>query len=77
MSKTFEELHPDIAGMNRYEINVRTYRYTTTSGRIIEAWDMDENGVWHDVTLREQLLQQAEEELAKSKKELKRLQRSE
>lgn len=73
MTKTFQELHPDVYNMNRYEIKVRKYRYTTVSGRIMEAWDMDENGVWHDVTLREQAIQQAELELVKSKRELKKL----
>ena len=72
MTKTFQELHPDVYAMNAYEIRVRRYRDTTMSGRIIEAWDMDDDGVWHDVTLREQTIQQAELELAKAKRDLRR-----
>jgi hypothetical protein len=73
MSKTFAELHPDIARMNAYETNVRSYKNLDIKGRIIEAWELDEAGVWHDVTLREQLIQQAELELVKAKRELKKI----
>ena len=69
----FEQLHPDVYAMNAYEIKVRRYRNTTAAGRILEAWDMDDYGVWHDVTLREQERQRAERELQDAKRELRRL----
>lgn len=73
---TFEQTHPDVA--KRYGINnLKTYRSLTEGGRILEAWDKDDEGVWRDVTLREQEKQKAEWELAKAARELARLQRQE
>lgn len=68
---TFEKLHGDITKHARYD-KMKTYRSISESGRILEAWDRDENGEWHDVTLREQEIQRAEWELAKAQRELRK-----
>jgi hypothetical protein len=73
MSKTFEELHPDVAAMNKYEITVRRYINTTITGRITEAWELRDDGKWHDVTLREQTIQRAEWEVEAANRELRRM----
>jgi hypothetical protein len=65
MSKTFEELHPDVI---KHLPTVKQYRNYTLTGRVIEAWDKDNDGVWHDVTLREQAIEQAKRELAMAKR---------
>lgn len=68
---TFEQSHPDVVKHARYD-KMKTYRSLTEGGRILEAWDRDENGEWHDVTLREQEIQQAEWDLAKAQRELRK-----
>lgn len=68
MSKTFEELHPDVV---EHLPTVKQYRNYTLTGRVIEAWDKDANGVWRDVTLREQAIEQAKRELAIAKRMVK------
>lgn len=65
MSKTFEELHADVL---KADPNCKSYRNLSITGRVIEAWDKDANGVWHDVTLREQAIEQAKRELAMAKR---------
>lgn len=65
MNKTFEELHADVL---RIQPDAKSYRNLSITGRVIEAWDKDENGVWHDVTLREQAIEQAKRELAMAKR---------
>lgn len=69
---TFEQKHPDIVALYSYD-KLNTFRSITSTGRIIEAWDKDENGVWHDVTLREQAIEQAKRELEQAKREYKKM----
>lgn len=69
----FEEVHKDVTKHARYD-KMKTYRSISEHGRILEAWDRDENGEWHDVTLREQEIQQAELDLAKAQRELRKAQ---
>ena len=70
---TFEQQHRDITLRYNYD-EIKTYWSLDEKGRILEAWSRDEEGVWHDVTLREQEKQKAEWELAKAQRELKKLQ---
>lgn len=68
---TFEQAHRDVIKLEVYE-QMKTYRQLSVSGRIIEAWDRDDDGVWHDVTLREQEIEKARRELEKAKRELEK-----
>lgn len=67
---TFEQKHKDVCEVLP---TVKTYKQLTQSGRIVEAWEQDEQGVMRDVTLREQERQRAEYELAQAKRTLAKL----
>ena len=70
MTKTFEELHPDVIELLP---TCKIYRQFNKNNRVIEAWERDDNNVWHDVTLREQAIEQAKRELAMAKREAAKL----
>ena len=66
----FEQLHPDVI-----EVLPSCKRYVqySISGAVIEAWEKDDNGMWHDVTLREQEIERAKRELKAAMRELNRV----
>lgn len=67
--RDFKELHKDIATEARYS-NVRAYSSYSESGKLVEAFEKNENGEWIDVTEREQArirLEEAQEQLNKLK----------
>jgi hypothetical protein len=70
---TFEQTHPDVVALPTYN-QMRRYRQNSITGRVIEAWERDDDGVWHDVTLREQAIEQAQRELAAARREHRRVQ---
>lgn len=69
---TFEQTHPDVVALPTYN-KMKRYRQYSITGRVIEAWERDDNGTWHDVTLREQAIEQAQRELAAARREHRRL----
>jgi hypothetical protein len=69
---TFEQAHPDVVALPTYS-QMKRYRYNSITGRVIEAWERDDDGVWHDVTLREQCIEAAKRELAAAKREHRKI----
>ena len=77
MTKTFEELHPEIVQLiadRQYETSIYERR---EFGVLKEYWEKDENGVWQDKTQEKlnaakskELLRKLYRELAKINKEL-------
>ena len=49
------------------------YKHLSITGKLIEQWERDENGEWHDVTAREK----ARIEIEEAKAEIARLERLE
>lgn len=66
----FAQQHPDIVKLLP---TCQSYKQFALSGRIIEAWEKDDKGVWHDVTLREQELERAKLELKRALKEVAKM----
>ena len=66
----FETIHKDVLKVCP---NLKQYRSLDERGRVLEAWDKNDDGVYKDVTLREQERQRADEELVKAKRELNKL----
>lgn len=69
MSK-FEQKHGDIVELLP---TCRSYKQFSISGRIIEAWEKNENDEWVDVTLREQEIERAKLEIKKALKEIEKM----
>lgn len=77
MAKTFEELHPDIVSIidkRGYETSVYERKVL---GNLVEYWEKDKNGVWHNITQRElnrakskEMLRKLLNELHKANKEV-------
>ena len=62
---TFEQQHPDICKLLP---DCKRYVNRTITGRIIEWYERDENGEWHDYTLREQEREKLEREIEQAKR---------
>ena len=77
MTKTFEELHPEIVQLiadRKYETSIYERR---EFGVLKEYWEKDEHGVWQDKTQKKlnetknkELLRKLYREMAKINKEL-------
>lgn len=67
---TFEQQHRDVLEALP---DLKFYKSLSITGRVIEAWEKREDGKWHDVTLREQELQRAQEEVKRLKRKLAEL----
>lgn len=72
MTNALLDKHPELESTLRL-YDIKTYRSLSSSGKIREYYEKDDNGVWKNVTRRERLKQ----EIANAQEELERRKRDE
>ena len=80
MAKTFQDLHPEIVNIIQERGYCTTVYERCKDGKLIEKWEKDKDGVWHNRTQRElnrekskAMLRKLLADLQKAKKEAEAL----
>lgn len=56
--ESFVKAHPGLHDVKHIAVNGKKYKRLSMSGKILDYWERDENGKWHDRTKQAQLQEQ-------------------